>query len=95
MLAAGQAGQPDTHKTVDAWAGEITKQWSSLVAQKQKARGSKPQAPNTAPSQEGNEGINASQDEGSRSQALDFSNLDASAGRCLLAHIARSVVFAC
>lgn len=81
VLAAGQARHPDTYQTVDDWAGEITKKWSSLVAQKQKPAGSKPQAPTIVPMQEEEEGIIRSQDGSLTSQALDFSSSGDSSGR--------------
>lgn len=90
MLAAGQAGQLGTDQRIDTWAGEITKQWSSLVAQKQTARASKFQALTTAPLQEGNEETIVSQNGGLSAEDLDFSTSGGSAGRCVLMHITSS-----
>lgn len=81
MGAAGQATRTDTDEAVDAWAGEITKKWTSLVAQKPKVGDPKPQAPATTPLQDSAAGIAASQDASLLSQALEISTPVGSAGR--------------
>lgn len=88
MLAAGQAGHLNTEQTVNAWAGEITKKWGSLVTQKQKAREAKAQALTTVAMQEGDEGDVMSRDGGLSSQPLD---LNTHTGRCVVVHTTSSI----
>lgn len=85
VLAAGGATHTGTDEAVDAWAGEITKKWTGLVAQTQKAGAPKTPAPATRPVQESAEGIAVSEDasQDASSQALDFSSPTGSSGRCI------------
>lgn len=83
VMGAGQATHTDTDEAVDAWAGEITKKWTGLVAQNQKAGAPKAPAPATKPLQESAEGVVVSQDGSLSSQALDFSSPTGSGGRCI------------
>ena len=89
MLRPGQVGHTDTDETVDAWAGEITKKWSSLTAQKQKAGGAKSKALMDTPLQGVDTGTTVSQDNRPSSQELESSDPPAVvniSGRCLLLH---------